>query len=192
MKNFDDLKNLWNTQADIEFNTVATDLITKAEVHMKGLKIAQRWTIGILSTLTAVLIWYFLWVGAHRMNELTIGLSVMIGVIVIRIVLEWISVIRFNSIKPDNSMINFSRKMEKFYAWRKIINMIFVPVIYVAYVIGFLVLLPSFKVHLSAGMYAYIIISGCGSLAVITILIIRKIKQEIKMLNMLRKVDLMD
>src|SRR6478609_2691265 len=108
MENFDDLKTLWSQQSGSRVSVTATDLIKKAEVNMKRLKMGQFFTIGILSTLTMVLIGYFLWVGAQRPNALTLGLGVMIAVILIRIALEWVSANKLKSIKPDRSLSEFS------------------------------------------------------------------------------------
>ena len=188
MENFDDLKSLWNRQSGSRINTTGSDLIKKAEVNMKRLKIGQFFTIGILSTLTAILIGYFMWVGAHRLNTLTLGLGMMIGVILVRIILEWVSVSKLKALRPDSSMIEFSNRMTRFYSWRRRINLIFVPLIYTSYTVGFILLLPAFKENLSHGMYVYILISGFGSLIVLALFIARQIKKETKILNLLRSI----
>jgi len=188
MENFDDLKTLWSQQSGSRISVTATDLIKKAEVNMKRLKMCQFFTIGILSTLTMVLIGYFLWVGAQRPNALTLGLGVMIAVILIRIALEWVSANKLKSIKPDRSLSEFSISMARFYVWRRKINLIFVPLIYTSYTAGFASLLPTFRENLSYGMYIYVLASGFGSLIVLALFIARLIKKETKILNFLKSV----
>ena len=186
MEKFDDLHNVWGNQWDPMPAISASDLIKKGEAHRKKLKASQFWTIGILSALIIILVGYFIWVGVHKLNGFTIGLTIMICVIIMRVTLEWISVIKFNAIKPDTSLKEFSNKMQQFYSWRKRIHWIFIP-IYILYIIGFTMMLPSFKENLSQGMYVYVIISGYGSLIVFALFIISFIKREVKLLDYLKK-----
>ncbi len=188
MENFDDLQNLWNKQSGSPINTTTSDLIKKAEVNMKRVKIGQLLAIGILSILTIILTGYFIWAGAYRLNALTIGLGIMIGVIVVRIMLEWISVYKLKGIKPDSSMIEFSNRIARFYTWRRKIHVIFTPIIYISYTAGFALLLPSFRENLSYGMYLYVLISGFGSLIFLAFFIARKIKKETQILNLLKRI----
>lgn len=188
MENFDDLENLWNKQASSRVKTTTSDLIRKAESNMKRVKIGQFLTIGILSTLTSVLIGYFVWAGVHRLNGLSIGLGLMIGVILVRIILEWVSVNKLKRIKPDSSMIEFSDRIARFYVWRRKIHLIFIPTIYITYTAGFTLLLPSFKANLSPGMYLYVLISGFGSLIVLALFIARKVTKEAQILNLLKSI----
>ncbi|HYF66531.1 MAG TPA: hypothetical protein VD884_00280 [Ohtaekwangia sp.] len=187
METFNDLQSIWNQQPGVNTTTTASDLIKKSEEEVKRLKMGQFITISILSTLTIVLIGYFIWVGAHQLNELTIGLGVMISVILIRILIEWISVNKLKAIKADSTMIVFGHKMEKFYLWRRRIHVFIVPVIYLSYTFGFIVLLPSFQANLSYGMYLYVLISGFVSLVVLAFFIARQIKKETRILNLLRR-----
>jgi hypothetical protein len=188
MENFDELQSLWNKQSGSRINTTTSDLIRKAEVNMKRVKIGQFLTIGILSTLTTILIGYFIWVGAYRLNALTIGLGMMISVIIVRIMLELISVNKLKRIKPDSSVIEFSNRIARFYTWRRKIHVIFIPIIYISYTAGFAFLLPSFREKLSPGMYLYVLISGFGSLTFLAFFIARKIKKETTLLNLLRSI----
>ena len=187
MEKFDDLHNVWGNQSDSKPAISASDLIKKGEAHRKKLKASQFWTIGILSALIIILVGYFIWMGVHKLNGFTIGLAIMICVIIMRVTLEWISVIKFNAIKPDTSLKEFSNKMQQFYSWRKRIHWIFIPIIYILYIVGFTMMLPSFKENLSQGMYVYVIISGYGSLIVFALFIIRFIKREVQLLDYLKK-----
>lgn len=186
MENFDDLKNLWNKQSRVDTRATASDLIQRAEVAMKRLRTKQRSTITVLATLTLVLVAYFIWAGAHKFNSLTIGLGIMIGAVIIRILFECVSVIKLKKIKTDSSMIEFSNNMSRFYRWRRRINILLVPIIYGAYIAGFTLLLPPFKEHFSRGMYLYILISGYGSLTILALFIAWQIKKETMILNVLK------
>ncbi len=188
MENFDELQSLWNQQAGSRTSITASALIRKAESNIKKLKTGQAWTIAVLATLSTILTGYFVWIGAYRFNILAVGLGVMIGVILLRILLEWISVNKLKKIKPDSSMIEFGSRMADFYAWRRRIHFIFIPIIYICYIAGFAALLPSFKQNLSYGMYLYVIISGFVSLLVLAVFIGKQIKKETKILILLKSI----
>jgi hypothetical protein len=189
MENFDELQSLWGQQTSSRINTSASQVIEKAEANMKKLKMGQYITIGILSSATIILLGYFLWVGVSQINAFTIGLGIMVAVITLRILLEWISVNKLRRIKPDSSMIQFSDQMAQFYVWRRKINMIIVPIIYIAYTLGFSLMLPAFRENLSYGMYLYVLISGFGSLVVLAFFISRQIKKETQLLKVLKSKD---
>ncbi len=129
---------------------------------------------------------YFIWMDAHTMNELTIGLTLMTVVMMVRVALEWMSASRFKKINPDQSLTAYSTKMQGYYAWRKKIHTLFIPIIYILYVIGFTFLLPAFKANLSHGMYLYCVISGYGFLAAFALFLIRILRREMKLLEFLR------
>src|SRR4051812_44791130 len=133
MENFDELQNLWNQQAGPAVKTTASELIKKAEANLGRVQRGYLLTIGILTSLVGVLIFYFGWVGVQDVNTFSIGLTVMIGVILIRVTLEVGSVYKLKAIRPDHSMVEFSKEMARFYRWRRIIHLFFIPTIYGAY-----------------------------------------------------------
>lgn len=189
METFDELQTIWNKQPNVVGKTSAAELMKKGEAHVKKVRAGHWGTIGIISVLIIILIGYFISMGAYQMNGLTIGLTLMIVVMAARVVLEWISANRFREIKPDNSLAEFSVKMQQYYAWRKSIHTVFIPVIYILYIIGFTLLLPAFKANLSHGMYVYCLISGYGFLTVFAFLMVRILRNEMKVLEFLRELN---
>jgi hypothetical protein len=190
METFEELQTIWNKQPNVISSTSAAELMKKGEDHIKKVRAGHWGTIAIISVLVIVLISYFVWVKAYQMNGLRIGLTLMIVVMIARVILEWISAKRFRSIKPDNSLTEFSSKMQEYYAWRKRIHTVFIPIIYILYVIGFTLLLPSFKANLSHGMYLYCLISGYGFLTIFALFMVRILRKEMKLLEFLKKLDL--
>jgi hypothetical protein len=186
METFDELQAIWNKQPNVVGKTSATELMQKGENHIKKVKSGHWDTIAIISILIIVLVGYFFGMEAYKMNGLTIGLTLMIVVMIARVFLEWMSATRFRSIKPDNSLVEFSTKMQGYYAWRKKIHTIFIPIIYILYVIGFTLLLPAFKANLSHGMYLYCLISGYVFLTAFALFLIRILRKEMKLLEFLR------
>jgi hypothetical protein len=189
METFDELQTIWNKQGSVKVNTSATELIKRGEEHIKKVRAGHWGTIAIISVLIIVLIGYFFGMRAYKMNGLTIGLTLMIVVMIARVILEWMSATRFRSIKSDNSLTEFSTKMQGYYAWRKKIHTVFIPVIYILYVIGFTLLLPAFKANLSHGMYLYCVISGYGFLTAFALFLVRILRKEMKLLEFLRSLN---
>jgi hypothetical protein len=189
MEAFDELKNIWNRQPNVTGNTSATELMKRGEAHLKKVR-AGHWGTGIIiSVLIVILIGFFIGMKAYQMNDLTIGLTLMIAVMIARVVLEWMSANRFGSIRPDNSLAEFSAKMQGYYAWRKKIHTIFIPTIYVLYIVGLTLLLPAFKANLSHGMYLYCVISGYGFLTIFAFILVRILRKEMKLLEFLKALN---
>lgn len=189
MKTFDELQNLWSRQPSVVTNTSAAELMRKGETHLKKVRAGHWGTITIISILIVVLITYFIYMKAYQLNGLSIGLTLMIVMMIVRVVLEGISASRFRSIKPDNSLATFTMKMQAYYTWRKKIHTVFVPVIYILYVVGFTLLLPAFKANLSHGMYLYCVISGYGFLTAFALFLVRILKKEMKLLEFLKALN---
>lgn len=189
METFDELQTIWNRQPNVMGNTSATELLKKGEAHLKKVRAGHWGTIAIISVLIIVLIGYFIGMKAYQLNGLSIGLTLMIMVMIARVVLEWISANRFGSIKSDNSLAEFSAKMQQYYAWRKKIHTVFIPIIYILYIIGFTLLLPAFKANLSHGMYLYCVISGYGFLTIFAFFLVRILRKEIKLLEFLKALN---
>lgn len=189
METFDELQTIWNRQPNVIGNTSATELMKRGETHLKKVRAGHWGTIAIISVLIIVLIGYFVGMNAYQVNGLAIGLTLMILVMIARVVLEWMSANRFGSIKPDNSLAEFSAKMQGYYAWRKKIHTVFIPIIYILYVVGFTLLLPAFKANLSHGMYLYCVISGYGFLATFAFFLVRILRKEMKLLDFLKKLN---
>ncbi|NOS91905.1 MAG: hypothetical protein HOP30_08280 [Cyclobacteriaceae bacterium] len=185
MEAFDELQVIWNKQPQPRVAISSNQLMEKGEAHIKELRAGHRGTIVILTILIAALVTYFIFIKAHLFNELTLGLSIMIGVIIVRVLIEWISVRKFNAIQYDRSLVAFTQLMQQYYAWRKKVHRVFIPVIYISYIIGFSLLVPIFQENLSTGMFWYVVISGYGFLTGFAFLMVRILRKERKLLKFL-------
>ena len=189
METFDELQTIWRMQPNTVKHTSAADLMQKGEAYLKQLRRGHIGTMVIISILVLVLIGYFIWVKALQNSYLSIGLSLMITVMLARIVLEWVSKQRFNSIALNLSFNDYRASVESYYLWRKKVHTIFIPIIYILYTVGFTLLLPAFKANLSYGMYLYCLISGYGFLIVFAFFMIRLLKKEMQTLDFLRRIN---
>ncbi|PWA09358.1 hypothetical protein [Flavobacterium laiguense] len=189
MKTFEDLQTIWNQQTKASSNPTANDIIKKAEAHTKKINRNHFWTSAILSLTSLILISYYIIMDAYMQTTLNLGLSIMIGMLLLRILIERISVSKFNAIKTDVSLIEYSKLTHQFYQWRKKIHYILTPIVYVTYIVGFTLLLPVFKENLSKGFYLYILISGFGFLLIFGYFILKIIKKEMQLLDFLKNIS---
>jgi hypothetical protein len=188
MKTFDDLQSIWNQQTETKSIPSRESIILKAEKQIKKVKQNHYWTIGIISLTTLVLIFYYWWISAYRINALNLGLTIMILMLVFRIVLELKSIQKFQKIPKNISLLEYSKQTQSFYRWRKKIHLVITPIIYIFYTIGFSCLLPVFKENFSYGFFMYCIISGYGFLLTFGYFLIKQIKKELNLLVFLQNV----
>lgn len=188
MKTFEELQSIWSQQSDSGIKPNATDIIKKAEAHTKKIRQNHFWTRVILSLTVVVLVLYYIWASAYKHTLFSLGLSIMIIMLAVRIGLEWVSKEKLNALKTDVSLIEYSKLAQRFYQWRKKIHYIFTPLIYLTYIGGFTLLLPVFKEHFSNGFYLYIIASGYGFLLFFGFLMFKMIKKEMEMVRFLKDI----
>ncbi len=189
MKTFEELQNIWDQQTASETQPTATEIIKKAESNTKKIKRSHLWTRVILSMTTIILISYYIWSGAYRHTQFSIGLCIMIAMLVSRMALEWISVKKLANLNTDLTLIEYSKLAHQFYSWRKKIHYILTPIIYLTYTAGFTLLLPVFKTTFSRGFYLYILLSGYIFLFLFAFFLIRIIQKEIKLLHFLKNIS---
>lgn len=189
MKTFDDLQNIWNQQTDSTTTISAHELIEKANEHTKKIKRNHIGTLCIIGLTALILIVYLIWIGINSPSLFTVGLGLMIASLLVRIVLEWTSMKQFNAIKTDLALLEYSRLAAQFYDSRKKIHYIATPIIYAVYLLGFSFLIPTFHEHFSTGFFIYLLISGYGFLIGFAFFLVKKLKQEMKILEFLKNVN---
>jgi hypothetical protein len=189
MKTFDDIQNIWNQQSETKSSPSVDSLIVKAEKQIKKIKHNHQWTIGIISFTTMILIYYYIWIEAYRLNALNIGLTIMILMLLFRIILEWISAVKFQKIPRSLSLLEYSKQTQSFYQWRKKVHLLLTPIIYFLYTVGFTSLLPAFKENLSYGFFLYCVVSGYGFLIIFGYFLIKQIRRELNLLIFLRDIS---
>lgn len=189
MKTFEELQTTWNQQKDFNIKPTAADIIKKAEANTKKIRRSHFWTRIILGVVSAILIFYYIWIGADKNTMFSLGLGIMIVMLIFRIILEWISIEKLKSLKTDVSLIEYSKFAYQFYQWRKKIHYILTPAIYLVYTAGFTLLLPVFKENFSEGFYLYIVLSGYGFLLLFGFFMIKMIKKEMQLVSFLKKIS---
>lgn len=189
MKTFENLQDIWNQQKDLSTNKTASELIKKSEEHIKKIKLNHIGTLIIIGITTSILLYYFIWLGVYSVSIFTIGLGLMISSMLFRTSLEWISIKKFNALKSELPLLEYSKQAALFYKWRKSIHFVATPIVYLIYTIGLSLMIPTFQEQFSKPFFIYILISGYGFLIVFAFFLNKKLKNEMKILAFLKNIE---
>jgi nitrate/nitrite transporter NarK len=185
--NFEHISQNWQNQHIQETKTTSDDIIRKAQLQTQKLKQKKWWTIGILGFTTAILLSFFVSVGAYKNMKESIGLSLMIIMLLLRIILELLSKNRLQKIDHTLDFQSYVSQLKTYFKNRRWIHFVFTPIIYLAYFGGFVAMLPVFKRELSSGFYLYILISGVVVFIGLALFIGYHIRKELKALDFLKQ-----
>jgi len=183
MEAFEDLKSKWKDQKEF---LVPKDGAKQILETLSGIRKGQRITNIILSLTVIVLIAFFFYISAFRFHTTMVGLLIMIGVLISRIMLEFFSIKRLKSMNPMSNASLYRQQITRYYDSRRRVHYIMTPIIVIAYCVGFYILLPGFEASLSTGFYNYIIISAIVLLVVLGFFIGKQIRQELTILRNLK------
>ncbi|HDZ04495.1 hypothetical protein LCGC14_0079010 [marine sediment metagenome] len=186
MNNFEELQNKWQNQS----GTSATDNGFETLLHsVKSIENKQR--IGnIVLTITIIILASFLiYVSGYKSNTFLLGISLMIGSLVVRIAIELYSLKKLRSINFSKDSSTFKSDLTNYYSFRKYIHYLVTPLALMIYAIGFVILLPLFKATLSHGFYLYILFSSIVFLLIFCVFIYKQIKSELSKLKQLQVQD---
>ena len=99
MNTFTDLEQAWQQQGNSDKQHPSPEhLVQLAEQKARQLKAKFRWTMGLLLLTFLLLAWYFATYASFRLNTFSVGLMLMMGSMLIRIVLEWSSARQFHQL----------------------------------------------------------------------------------------------
>jgi hypothetical protein len=186
MEKFNEIKSIWNQQSEANPKRNSNEIINDSIQKTKKLKNNYYWTIGILSTLIIVLIFFYYSIFNSQISKQIKGLELMIIVIIIRITLETISVFKFKKIDFTTNFKAYTKQLISFYKFRKLIHFFLTPTIYTLYIYGFISLLPLFKQNLSSGFYLYVLCSGFGFIIFFSFILFKVIKRDLSDLDYLK------
>ncbi|MEO9076279.1 MAG: hypothetical protein ABI263_03175 [Gelidibacter sp.] len=176
MKTFDDLKNQWQEQSLPETPKDGSKKVLK---KIDFIQRKQRITNGVLLTTILVLTGFFFYINAYNYRIVAFGLLLMIGTLSIRVSIEYFSIKRLKQLDVTKDALTFKAEMVTYYSSRIKTHYIATPVIIFFYVVGFYLLLPSFKQSLSKGFYTYVWVSAIVLLFVLVFFIAREIRNEL-------------
>lgn len=183
MTNFNNIKQQWaQRQIPLPHEKDINIIIEKAKIIRKKQITGQI----VLGTTALILIGFFFYVSAYQNSRAFLGLGIMIGSLLLRIGIEFLSTTKKTHIPADHDMKSYILKLIRFYKQRKIIHFLVTPLLFLSYIFGFWLLLPVFKAELSAGFYTYILVSSTIIFMALAILIIYQIRKELSLLKEIR------
>lgn len=183
MKTFEDLKSQWEEQPLPETpNDGSRIVMEKIDFIQKK----QHITNGILLATTLVLIGFFFYINAYANVVVTLGLFLMIGALVVRIIIEVFSIKDLKRMDFTQDAKAFKMDMISYYKKRITTHYVATPIILALYATGFIILLPSFKQNLSKGFYTYIVVSAIIILIILIFFIGKQIQKELHSLKQIK------
>ncbi|SDE77121.1 hypothetical protein [Cellulophaga baltica] len=184
MTTFEELKTQRAEQDIIATPSQGHEAILK---KVNFIKKKQKLTNGILTTTVIILVAFFIYIAAYNQSMTAIGLALMITALVIRILIELISTKKIRSLEIAAKASAYKKNVALYYQERKKIHFIWTPILIVVYILGFVLLLPSFKENLSPGFFLYITISFPIIMTVLSTFIYKKINFELNLLQQLKQ-----
>ena len=183
MTEFKDLKSKWEQQPKVEIPSNGLEDIIK---KINRLKHKQRIGNIVLLTTALILTVFFFYINAYSNALVTFALFLMIGSLLIRVFLEYLSIKKLNQLDVTSTTSTFTTNMALYYRGRIKIHYIITPVILLFYCIGFIILMPFFKSSLSDGFYTYIVVSSIVILLIMVFFIGKQIQKEMKILKQIK------
>jgi hypothetical protein len=186
MSAFEEIQQLWNQQPLPVTGPQPTAVIKAAQKKLRIIRLNHLFTIGILSATILVLVGYFLAYTNFTVNRFFLGLLLMAGSLLLRVVLEYASYRRFNRIDIQADLSAYTSSVTRFYKGRKKIHFYLTPLVLLLYFGGFVVLLPVFKQTFTTGFYLYLVVSGTLICCFFVWMIARQVKKEMRLLDFLK------
>lgn len=183
MTDFQDLKSKWDQQPEVEIPSNGIEVILK---KINTLKYKQRISNVVLLTTVLILTGFFFYINAYSNTLVTFALLLMIGSLLIRVFLEYLSIKKLKQLDVTKSASTFNSNMVEYYQRRIKIHYIISPIIMLLYITGFIILLPFFKANLSSGFYTYIVVSSVFILVIMSFFIGKQIQKELRILKQLQ------
>ncbi len=183
MSNYNDIKQHWAAR---EIPVAPEDAITSIIEQSKTIR--KKQVIGqiVLGITSIILIVFFFYVSAYKNQTVFLGLGIMIGSLLLRIGIEFFAMVKKSNLPSNFDMKQFNQELISFYKRRRYIHFIITPALFVSYILGFRMLLPTFEQELSYGFYTYIHISSWFIFAGLAVLIGVQIRKELALLMDLR------
>lgn len=183
MNNYNDLKEQWGrrSQSSLPANG-------PTEIIKKGKSIRQKQMIGqvVLGSTCVVLIGFFFYISAYTNKTVSIGLLLMIGSLILRMLVESFFTFSIKNFRPDETLHTYSVKLKRYYKSRLVISYLVTPILFISYIAGFKMLLPAFEQNLSAGFYQYVFYSSWVIFFILAVLIVVQIRKELFMIRELQ------
>ena len=181
---FNHLKNLWaeSKNAQIPPSSDLEVIITTAQQKMKSTVRSQWSTIIILAVALVIISAFFRYEAQFKQTISHIGIGLMLGGLVLRILLELISIFLSGKINLTETALKSNDASMSYFRFRKIMNGPVTISIVILYSIGFYMLTPEFSLYFTIPMMVLIDVSYILAAAIFTWSIRIAVKREMTLL----------
>jgi hypothetical protein len=169
-----DISELWKkSKGSSGIEVTADQLIAQARAKMRSSVMAHYGNIAIMAAMAILIsVFYFVLYPMGTMLS-NAGICVMIGVLIIRIAIEFISLSRSRIARMSLSTVNAAKESRRFYEFRKRMHGSVTIVLVGLYIVGWFMLTPEYSRFISL-TWLFIMDGSFALIAVILILLIRK------------------
>jgi hypothetical protein len=187
----DDLKSAWRCAKMSSTSTKLTSsqIIDEAANRKKKAVMSHYGNIVILSAVAIMLVFTWRYFFPFRETLSRLGVALMVGGLIIRIIIEFFSVTKFRKANVSDTTSKAIEDTHDFLLFRKRIHGPVTITIVALYVIGFYMLSPEFSKYVAMSSLltfdAIFLIAG----VVLTLFIRRGIKQELRDLEAVAKLQ---
>jgi cation transport ATPase len=183
----DDFKGQWDAaKKDSAKQTVsANDLVAAAQQKMRSAIIMHVGNTAVLVVTLIGICLFFVYVAPLQETLSHIGMSLMIGGLVLRILIEFHSIHRSTKIDLSDTAFAVNKSYMSFYTYRKKIHGSVTIGILIAYTVGFYILLPEFGNYFTQTQIILLALSYLVAAAIFGYSIKIAIRKEVKLLKSL-------
>ena len=179
------LKSGWKSSgSDITPPHIPAQLISEAQRLNRESKKFQWSTLLILGSTFLMMCYFLLVYFGFRETLSHVGVAIMLGFFLLRIVLEAYSIVEGGKKEATDSAIESLEKEKKYLELRLRIHGFYTFLTLSAYTLGFLLLLPEFSKHISSFWMAALVCSYFIPGIILTLLIRKNVQKELRELRM--------
>jgi hypothetical protein len=169
-----DIAEIWKKSKGSSATDVTADqLIAQARAKMHSSVMAHYGNIAIMAAMAILIsVFYFVLYPMGTMLS-NAGICVMIGALIIRIAIEFVSLSRSRTARLSMSTVSAAKESRRFYEFRKRMHGTVTIVLVGLYIVGWFMLTPEYSRYISL-KWLLIMDGGFVLIAVILIQLIRK------------------
>lgn len=187
---FDQLKNSWKEAKEGQSSSNSSnDMLKLAQTNHANSKKAQIGNIIVLSLVVIGLCAFFIFLAPMQETLSRVGIGLMIGGLLVRIVIELVSHQKARNIDYSSSSTDSTQQAKEYYNYRKRIHGPVTITIIALYTIGFYALTPEFSKYFNT-FWMWMIDGSYVVIAIVLFIGIRKgVVQEMKDLQQISDLE---
>lgn len=187
----DDLKSLWKRAGEsVKDNAAETHVLIKmAQKRKAGATRMHALNILVLVITLAGISAFFIYVAKFQQLISHVGVTLMVGGLLVRIVIEIFSVYLATRIDMSENALHTNNRFLHFYRFRKAVHGPVTITILVLYTVGFYMLTPEFSEYFSLPMMILIDASYIVAAVIFGWNILMAVRKEMRYLNEIKRIQ---